>query len=370
MRTLAHSPRGLPLPHIFFFLVGLVLLIMGAETLVRGASRLASGLGIPPLVIGLTVVAFGTGAPELVVSLVALSNGQPDLSVGNVVGSNIANILLILGATTLVAPLVVSRRVIWVDVPLMLGATVAAYVMSANGRIARWEGCLLALGAVVYTAFLVRSSRKGNAGEDDGQDYADALSRKSTWRENVYFHAALVFAGLGMLVMGSRWLVGAATVFAQAMGVSELVIGLTVVAGGTSLPELATSVLAARRGERDIAVGNIVGSSIFNLLVVLGVAAASAPDGLRVSSAALGFDYPVLLAASFACLPIFFTGHRIARWEGALFVSYYAAYLVYLGLHAQEHTALPLYSAAMAMFVLPLTGVTLGVLAARQWRRR
>lgn len=355
---------------VAFFLIGLTLLVVGAETLVRGASRLAGGLGISPLVIGLTVVAFGTGAPELVVSLVALSNGQGDLSVGNVVGSNIANLLLVLGASALVAPLVVSRRLIHVDAPLMVVAAIAAYALSADGRVARWEGALLVLGAVAYTAFLIRSSQRAKQPDDKGDDYATALARKRAGRENVYFYAALVFAGLGMLVMGSRWLVGAATVFARSMGVSELVIGLTVVAGGTSLPELATSLLATWRGERDIAVGNVVGSSIFNLLVVLGVAAASGPGGVAVSSAALGFDYPVLLAASFACLPIFFTGHRIARWEGVLFVGYYAAYLVYLGMHAREHAALPLYSSAMILFVLPLTVVTLGVLAVRQWRQR
>ena len=151
---------------------------------------------------------------------------------------------------------------------------------------------------------------------------------------------------------------------------SELVIGLTIVAGGTSLPELATSLLAGLRGERDIAVGNVVGSSIFNLLVVLGIASATAPAGIAVSSAVLGLDYPVMLAASFACLPIFFTGHRIARWEGALFLAYYAAYMGYLGLHARAHTILPLYSGAMVGFVAPLTAITLAVLAARQWRRR
>ncbi len=358
------------LVNVGLFVLGLALLILGAETLVRGASRLASGLGIPPLVIGLTVVAFGTGAPELTISLTAMARGQADLSVGNVLGSNIANILLILGVSALVAPLVVSRRLIRIDVPLMVAATIAAYAFSLDGRVARWEGYLLFAAAVGYTVFLVRTSRPARRPDDQGEDYAAAMRRKGVGRENLFFYAALVFAGLAMLIVGSRWLVGAASAFARALQVSELVIGLTIVAGGTSLPELATSLLAGMRGERDIAVGNIVGSSIFNLLVVLGLAAASAPAGAEVSSAALGFDFPVLLAASFACLPIFFTGHRIARWEGLLFLGYYAAYIVYLGLHARAHTALPLYSSAMVTFAAPLTFITLAVLSARQWRAR
>ncbi|MBT5712461.1 calcium/sodium antiporter [Candidatus Poribacteria bacterium] len=356
--------------NVGLFVLGLALLILGAETLVRGASRLAGSMGIPPLIIGLTVVAYGTGAPELTISLMALANGQGDLSVGNVLGSNIANILLILGVSALAAPLIVSRRLVWIDAPLMVGAAIAAYAFSLDGRVERWEGLVLFVAAVGYTVFLVRSSRPARGSDDQGEDYAAAMRRKGVGRENLFFYAALVFAGLAMLILGSRWLVGAATTFARALHVSELVIGLTIVAGGTSLPELATSLLAAMRGERDIAVGNIVGSSIFNLLVVLGLAAASAPDGVAVSSAALGFDYPVLLAASFACLPIFFTGHRIARWEGGLFLAYYAAYLAYLGLHARAHTALPLYGWVMLTFVAPLTFVTLGVLSVRQLRSR
>ena len=358
------------LVNVGLFVLGLALLILGAETLVRGASRLASGLGIPPLVIGLTVVAYGTGAPELTVSLTALSQGQGDLSVGNVLGSNIANILLILGVLALATPLVVSRRLIRIDVPLMVAATIAAYAFSLDGRVARWEGSLLFAAALGYTVFLVRSSRPARRPDDQGEDYAAAMRRKTVGRENLFLYAALVFAGLAMLIAGSRWLVAAATGFARALQVSELVIGLTIVAGGTSLPELATSLFAALRGERDIAVGNIVGSSIFNLLVALGLAAASAPGGVGVSSAVLGFDYPVLLAASFACLPIFFTGHRIARWEGALFLGYYAAYIVYLALHARAHSVLPLYSSAMVTFAAPLTFITLAVLSARQWRAR
>ena len=356
--------------NVAFFIAGLACLIGGAELLVRGASRLAAGLGIPPLIIGLTVVAYGTGAPELTVSLMALSQGQADLSVGNVVGSNIANILLILGASALLTPLVVSRRLIWIDAPIMVGAAVAAYAFSVDGRIARWEGAALFAGALAYTAFLVRSSRAQSALSDDGEDYAAALGRKRVGRENVAFYAALVLGGLAMLVFGSRWVVSSATAFARALNVSELVIGLTIVAGGTSLPELATSLLAGLRGERDIAVGNVVGSSIFNLLVVLGLASATASGGIAVSSAVLGLDYPVLLAASFGCLPICFTGHTIARWEGALFLAYYAAYITYLGLHAREHMVLPLYSLAMVGFVAPLTFVTLVVLCARQWSRR
>ena len=181
---------------------------------------------------------------------------------------------------------------------------------------------------------------------------------------------AFIVAGLALLVLGSRWLVNGAVAFAQALGVSELVIGLTVVAAGTSLPEVATSILAAFRGERDIAVGNVVGSNIFNILAVLGLAGLVAPSGLPAPAALLRFDLPVMVAVAIACLPIFASGATIARWEGALFLFYFAAYTAYVVLAAQQHDALPAFSAAMEAFVLPLTAVTLAVVGWRAWRAR
>jgi len=344
---------------------GFVLLVVGAEALVRGASRIAVGAGISPLVVGLTVVAFGTSAPELAVSVGASLSGQSSLALGNVVGSNIFNVLLILGVAALVAPLRVSSQLVRLDVPLGIGAGVGVLLLALDGTIGWGDGLLLVGGILVYTAYLLRQIRAGavEAGgvSDDGGEGAGSFGQ---WIVNLGF----VLGGLVMLVFGARWLVEGAVAVARRLGVSELVIGLTLVAGGTSLPELATSVLAGLRGERDIAVGNVVGSNLFNLLAVLGGAALVAPGGVAVSGAVLWFDLPVMIAVAVACLPVFITGHTIARWEGGLFLGLYAAYTAYLILAAARHDALSSFSLVMAAFVLPLVAVTLAVTVLRAAR--
>jgi len=347
------------------FAGGLVLLGLGAELLVRGASRLAAALGIPPIVIGLTVVAFGTSAPELAVSLKSALSGQADIALGNVIGSNILNVLLILGASALIVPLVVHAQLVRLDVPLLIAASVAALLMALDGRIGRLEGLLLFAGAVAYTGFLIRQSRRENAAVQ--AEYAAQYAPRGA---SLLTNALLVLAGLGLLVAGSRLLVTAAVAFARSLGVSELIVGLTIVAAGTSLPEIATSILAAARGERDIAVGNVVGSNLFNILIVLGLTALVSPDGVAVAPGALDFDLPVMVAVAVACLPIFFTGHLIARWEGGLFLGYYLAYTSYLVLDAAGHDALPMFSAVMSAFVLPLTALTVAVAVGRALRQR
>jgi len=334
--------------------------------LVRGASRLAAAVGVSPLVIGLTVVAFGTSSPELAVSLVSAWTGQADIAVGNVVGSNIFNILVIIGLSALIVPLVVAQQLVRLDVPLMIGVSFLVLVLGRNGHIGRTEGALLFGLLVLYLVFLTRASRKESA--EVQIEYAQEFgnSRFSPWGQRL-FHLVLVVVGLVFLVIGSRWLVSGAVAIARLLGVSELIIGLTVVAGGTSLPEVATSVVAALRKERDIAVGNAVGSNIFNLLAVLGLAALVAPQGVAVSPAVRVFDFPVMIAVAAATLPIFFTGYRIARWEGALFLFYYGAYILYLFFNATQHDALRAYNRVMLWFVLPLTGITILVLAIREW---
>jgi cation:H+ antiporter len=354
---------------VVFFVSGLALLVVGADVLVRGASRLAAALRIAPLVIGLTVIAYGTSAPELAVSLTSAWEGQPDLAVGNVVGSNIANILLILGMSALVVPLVVSRQLIRLDVPLMVLVTGAVWLLGLDGSLGRVEGIGLVATAIVYTVFLVVMSRRETAAAvpDELGDVDPGLERSP---RRMLLNLGLVVAGLALLVLGSRWLVDSAVTFARLMGVDELVIGLTVVAVGTSLPEAATSVMAALRGERDMAVGNVVGSNIFNLLFVLGGAAVVSPAGVPVSAAALAFDVPVMTAVAVAALPVFATGHCIARWEGAMFLAYYVSYVTYLVLDATGHHALPTFSLVMGAFVLPLTVVTLLVVVVRSIRHR
>lgn len=355
--------------HTFLlFIGGGALLIAGAEALIRGAARLASALGISPLVIGLTVVAYGTSSPELAVSTASSLAGQTDIAVGNVVGSNIFNVLFILGLSSLVAPLVVAQRLVRLDVPLMIAVSVLLWLLGADGRVSRAEGVGLFAGIVAYSVFAVRSSRAESAAVR--AEYAAEIEASAGPRGGTAVNLLMVLVGLGGLLLGARWFVAAAVTVAQRLGVSELVIGLTIVAAGTSLPEVATSVIASLRGERDIAVGNVVGSNIFNVLGVLGPAAVVAPGGLAVAPALLHFDLPVMVAAAVACLPIFLTGHSIARWEGGLFLAYYVAYVAYLALAATRHDALPAFSQAMVVFVLPLTAVTLAVLAVRSARER
>jgi cation:H+ antiporter len=358
--------------HHVFFIAGLVLLVLGAEALVRGASKLASSLGVPPLIVGLTVVAYGTSTPEVAVSLQAALAGQADIAIGNVVGSNIFNVLFILGLSAMIAPLIVSRQLVWMDVPIMIGVSVLLFLMALDGRVSRLEGGVLALGIAGYTVFLIRQARRDKAAaQAAAEDAAGGSGREAPvsaarmWVVNL----AYIAAGLGLLVLGARWFVDSSVAIARVMGVSELVIALTIVAAGTSMPEVATSIIASIRGERDIAVGNVVGSNIYNILAVLGLAALISPSGVAVAPAALDFDIPVMLAVAVAALPIFFTGHLIARWEGWLFFGYYVAYTAYLILASQQHDALPAFSVVMGAFVVPITLVTLLVLAARARKR-
>lgn len=349
------------------FAAGLALLILGAELLVRGASRLAAAVGISPLVIGLTVVSFGTSAPELAISVQAAWSDQADLAFGNVVGSNAFNVLFILGIAAIIGPLVVHQQLVRFDVPLMIVASALLLVLSLDGSLGRLDGALLFAGIVAYNVLLVRQSRRQSAAlRADAAGAVDQVETGDAGRGGgMLVQIGLVVAGLALLVLGSRWLVDGAVEIAAAFGVSELVIGLTIVAAGTSLPEVATSIIASLRGERDIAVGNVVGSNIYNILAILGLSALAAPDGLPVAPSLIRFDLPITIAVALACLPIFVTGHRIARWEGALFLGYYVAYVLYLILDATDHDALPAYSLVMLLFVLPLTAITLVVVAIR-----
>ncbi len=353
---------------IVYFIAGLVFLVIGAELLVRGASRLAAALGISPLVIGLTVVAFGTSAPELAVSVKAALNDQAGIAIGNVVGSNIFNVLFILGISALIIPLVVSKQLIKFDVPLMIFLSVSVLLFALDGKFSRIEGIIWFSGLLAYITFLIYNSRRDSrkAAEAIDPEVAELLgdpSEKQAWAKNIGF----IVIGLVLLVLGSRWLVDAAVIFAKYLGVSEVVIGLTIVAAGTSLPEVVTSIIAAIRGERDIAVGNVVGSNIFNIMAVLGVASIVAPAGIPVEVSTLRFDIPVMIAVALACLPIFFTGQTISRSEGGLFFAYYVAYTLYLVFVATSNPALATFSKVMLYGVLPLTAVGLLSFSMRQF---
>ncbi|MFO1541533.1 MAG: calcium/sodium antiporter [Chloroflexota bacterium] len=352
--------------NLLAIVVSLVILVAGAELLVRGSAKLAIAVGISPLVVGLTVVAFGTSSPELAASAGAAITGNGAVAVGNVVGSNIYNVLLILGAGAVIAPLVVSSRLVIADVPIMVGVSFLAWFLASDGTLSLPDGVVLVAGVVTYTIVTIRAGREEH-GEAE-EEYREAFAPKRT--DSTPFQVLLIVIGLGLLVVGSQILVGGATGLARSMGVSELVIGLTIVAVGTSTPELITTVVAAIRGQRDIAVGNVVGSNIFNLLAVLGVGGILAPGGLAVPAEAIRFDMAVMTAVAIACLPIFFTGHEVRRWEGVLLLAYAVLYTAWLIMGASGHPVTDTLATAMTVFVLPLTVITLATVSVREWRRR
>jgi cation:H+ antiporter len=343
------------------FIAALVLLVVGGEVLVRGAARLATGAGVTPLVIGLTVVAFGTSAPELAVSLRAAFAGQSDLAVGNVVGSNIFNVLFILGVSAIIVPLAVSEQLVRIDIPVMVGVSAAVMLFGLNGHIGRIEAGCLALLLVAYLWLQFHLNRRA---PPPAAPETDASEPEATG--HLVVNLLFIVTGLVLLTLGSTWLVRSATAIATAFGVTHLVIGLTIVAAGTSLPEVVTSLVAGLRGQRDIAIGNVIGSNIFNLLAVLGFTGIIAPAGLAVPPSALSMDIPVMLAVAVLCLPIFI-GYSINRWVGILFLGYYALYATYLFLQASRHDALLQYR-GFIFVVLPLTLITL--ISMRAYSRR
>lgn len=346
---------------IVLLVAGFTLLIIGAEALVRGASKIAAGVGIPPLIVGLTIVAFGTSSPELAVSLMSSLKGNVDIAVGNVVGSNIFNVLFILGLAAIITPLTVAQQLLWLDVPIAIGASVLMLLLGWDGKISRIEGLLLFLLLIAYNFFLILKSKKERSRLVKVEYEQEYGNEKKHGGRFWFLNGVLILVGLAMLLLGSRWLVESATTIAKSLGVSDLIIGLTIVAAGTSMPEVATSVVASMRGERDIAVGNAIGSCIFNILAVLGVSALVSPRGIPVSEEAIQFNIPIMIASAIACLPIFFTGHRIVRWEGSILFAYYIFYTVYLILSASRTHLLPLFDHAILWFVLPLTLLTIVV---------
>ena len=298
---------------------GLVLLIVGAEALVRGASALALKLGLSTLVVGLTVVAFGTSAPELVVSVQAAREAAGGIALGNVIGSNIANIALILGLSALLRPLRVETQLVRLDLPLLIGVSLVLVLLLLDRALGRVEGAVLSLGLLGYVALTLRVARRE---EPAGLGEALPTAQGSAWR-----HVLFVGAGLAMLATGAGWLVDGAVAVAEAAGVPPAVVGLTLVAVGTSLPELATSAVATYRGAGDVAIGNVVGSNLFNVLGILGAAALVHP--LAAPSLTL-VDLAVMFGLAIVLLPLARSGFALTRWEGALLVGVYVGYTVYL----------------------------------------
>ena len=345
---------------------GIAGLIAGGEVLIRSSSKLAAAVGISPLVIGLTVVALATSAPELAVVVQSALRDKADLAIGNAVGSNILNVLFVLGVSALVAPVIVTSRLILWDVPLMIGASILLLLLSLDGRLGRADGALLFGLLLAYVTWTIRESRKARLAV-----MAEYAGKYGPNRRNVMgLQVVLLVLGLALLVVGAHLTVDGSVVIAKALGASELIIGLTVIAVGTSLPEVVTSIVASYRGEREIAVGNVIGSNMFNILGVLGVGSAIAQGGIAVTANAIRFDMPVMIVVAIVCLPIFFVDSRISRWEGGLFFGYYLVYVVYLFLDATGHGFGRILDGVLILFVLPLTAISITVSVYRYLRRR
>lgn len=299
---------------IFLIVLGVTMVLYGADRLTEGASALARRMNVPEIIIGLTIVAAGTSAPELFVSMVSALKGTPDLAVGNVVGSNTMNCMLIVGCAAMVAPMTISRSTVKKDIPFSVGASVLLMLLAFNGFLGRLDGLLLLVGFVAFMAYTLSQAKNGQA---------EAVSGSHQLRP--VFSVLYVLGGLAMLVVGSNLFVDSASSVAYALGISEGVVGLTIVAGGTSLPELATSVVAARKGQSAIAIGNVIGSNVFNILLILGLTATISPleiEGITT------IDLAVMLLSVVLVWLFSRTRYTVDRWEGAVLVG---GYLVYLG---------------------------------------
>lgn len=353
---------------IILLIAGFVLLVFAAEWLVKGAANIASAVGISPLVVGLTVVAFGTSAPELAVSVMSAFKDQADLAVGNVVGSNIFNILVVLGVSALIIPLSVNQQLIRFDLPVVIFLSVLLYGMCFDRLITRFDGIVLFFLAFCYVGFLLWQSKKEQnvAVLSEYEEEFGHAGNDPQWLKNL----VLIGVGMGGLVLGSKWLVDGSVEIARLMGVSELIIGLTIISLGTSLPEVATSVVAAMKGERDIAVGNVVGSNIFNIVTVLGISSIVAPRGIAVPEAAIRFDIPVMIAVALAAFPIFFLGYRIGKPGGVFFLLFYGAYIAYLILEAIGSGFFPLYQQITLIYVAPAAAVVLLIVLIKAFSQR
>lgn len=309
-----------------WFLAGLMALIFGAEFMVRGGAEVAARLGISPIVIGLTVVSIGTSLPELAVGVVAVQEGSGALAVGNIAGTNVVNLLLILGMSALLVPLRMAARTLRFELPVMAGVAVLMLVLSLDGVLSRVDGIILVAGALAYTVALIRTTRRETAAVvheyDEEYPHGEVAVRSRT-----PLHVGMMLGGIAVVVIGADWLVDGAVGMARGFGVSDALIGLTVVAIGTSAPELVTTVVSTLRGDRDIAIGNLIGSSIYNILLILGITCLVPAGGLLLPDSLVRIDIPIMVAVAVVCIPIFLSGRRVSRLEGGFMV---AAYLVYL----------------------------------------
>ena len=343
---------------ILLFVLGLVGLITGAELFLKAVDHFGLKWGVSPLIMGLTVVAFATGAPELAISIKAAFSGSADLVLGNIIGSSIANILLILGITAIISPINITRRVIRIDVPIVITISVVVYLMSIDGGLSTVDGVILLVGFLAYSYFTyVQIKNNSNEEEKEDEAFQYHLSPDELEKGTFFYikNGGLLLIGLALIVLGSNWMVDSAVIIARILGLSELVIGLTIISIGTSLPEVATSLSAARKDNADIAVANVMGSNLYNVLLTLALTLIIAPNVLEVSKDAITLDLPFMVLVSMACIPIFIAGFNLTRVDGALFLSYYVTYLTYLVLNAINSPIVSTMQGVILYAAIPLT---------------
>ena len=376
---------------IITFAVGVAGLLVAANLVVSGASQVGIRFGLSPAVVGLTIVAAGTSAPELAVVGQSVADDDTELAVGSIIGSNVANILLVLGLVAALRSVRVESRVIRIDVPIMIGASFLFLLFALDTTIERPEAAVLLAGIIGFTVWTIRSTRAngptpdapdGPPGDDappddDGEGDGDGVGSEiggdgapHTSPRPIPYLVVQLLLGIAGLAFAARLVVSGASNIAATLGIPELIVGLTIVAIGTSAPEIITTVVAALRGQADLAVGNAFGSNIYNILFVLGTVGVFAPDGIAVSEEALALDLPVMLAAAVACIPVLAADNVLNRWEGLLFLGYYAAYLAFLALDAAEHDATDDFARYMGGIVIPLTVITIATVVYRQVRAR
>jgi cation:H+ antiporter len=307
---------------------GLAGLLIGADLLVRGGAALASHLGVRPIVVGLTVVSLGTSLPELAVGIDAVRQGSPGLAVGNIVGTNLVNILFILGLSALIRPIAFERRTLRFDLPAMTAASLALWLLALDGSLTRLDGTILCLGGVAYTAGIIRTSRRESAPVREDNASRSTVPR----RRGLLLRVLTLLAGIGLVLLGAELLVDGSIEIARSLEVSEAMIGLTVIAIGTSAPELVTTITSTLRGDRDIAIGNLLGSSVYNVALVLGITVLTAPAALAIPQEVVAADLLVLAVVAVITVPVLVSGHRISRLEGGAFVAAYLGYLAWLTL--------------------------------------
>lgn len=320
------------LSNVLTFLFGLIVITVGAEILLKGASKIASLLNIRPIVIGLTVVSVGTSLPELAVGLTAIGEGAGDIAVGNIAGTNIVNILFILGLSAAIRPLPLQMKSVKTELYTMIFAGVLLFVLSLDGRLNTWDGLLMFILGIIYLIIIVRTSKNERASvqSEFKEEFEPSTTKEKADYKIWSWNVMLLFCGIIATIYGAEKLVDGAVSIAQYFGMSDAVIGLTIIAIGTSAPELATTIVGTIRNERDVAIGNLLGSSIINIFIILGITSIFTSNGVNVSDDILWFDLPLVALVALVCYPVFRSDQMVSRREGILFVSLYLAYLSYL----------------------------------------